>query len=196
MVAGRQLACTGHADAVVRLLGVLVRPDRLAIEHHKAPTGEPAPLRDDDARPRLRGTLSFGCDRVGRVLDSRRCALGDSHGALPIDKMLAPAREARPLEDGFYRRLRAEVQGQCVVASSLRPPQLLHCLELRRLRLGKVMALGEIFRQVVKLPVEALGGDSFGLRLPGEDERRSRGHPAVVIDAAIAEHLEQLRRSP
>src|SRR6202020_3026356 len=106
--------------AVIRLLGVLVGPDRLAIEHDKAPARESATLCNDDAVGAFSRYAELRGDRVGRVLDARSRALRNAQRALPIDEMIASPRQARPLEDGLDRRLGAGVQRQRVVASRLR----------------------------------------------------------------------------
>src|SRR5208337_5537532 len=119
----------------------------------------------------------------------RRGSLGNPDGALAINEVRAPAREAWSLENRLDRRKWREVEWQGVVSPRFRPPELLHLLCPFGHRLGEIGALGEVFGQVVQLPIEAFRRNAFRLRLPGEDERRGRGHPAIVIDAAIAEHL-------
>ena len=62
----------------------------------------------------------------------------------------------------------------------------------------EILRLGEIGRDVVQLPV--VTGDDVGRRLgaqlPGDGHGRGGRHPAVVINGAVAEHLEILGRAP
>src|SRR5262245_38143511 len=62
----------------------------------------------------------------------------------------------------------------------------------------KVVGLGWVLVDVIELPV--VTGDHIrwrlGAELPGKCDRRCRRYPPVMVDGAIAEHLEILRGVP
>ena len=86
------------------------------------------------------------------------------------------------------------IQREHLVFRRLRQEQRLHLLELVGIPRGEVVVLREVFGDVVELPLVVVDvgqlGRSHGPRRRG---RRRAGIPAVVIDAAIGEHLEILR---
>ena len=116
------------------------------------------------------------------------------------------AQFARIGEDGSSRREtrarrvpareRRVVERQHVVLLRLGIEEVLHLLELTRHLGRQVVVLGGVLLDVIKLPIVA--GDHIrrrlGAQLPRQGHRRRRRHPTVVIDGAIAEHLEVLRR--
>src|SRR5262249_55078036 len=99
-------------------------------------------------------------------------------------EMVTRAVEAR----GILCKARTEavVERQHVVRLGLAPPQLDHVGETLRLLAGEVVGFRKIVIEVEQLPLVVL-------------ERRARGMerhrlPAAVPDAAMAKHLEILRR--
>ena len=99
-------------------------------------------------------------------------------------ELMARAVEAR----GVLGKARPEaiVERQHVVLLGLAPPQLDHLGEPLRLLFGEIIGLGEIAVEMEQLPfvvLERRAGRMEGDRLP-----------AAVPEAAMAEHLEILRR--
>ena len=72
--------------------------------------------------------------------------------------------------------------------------QPLHLFELVRHFCGEVVELGIVFRDVVELPIVAglEVGQLARRQEPRGSGRRGRRDPAVVVDRAIADHLEIL----
>ena len=119
-----------------------------------------------------------------------------------------PAQFARICEDRLSRREararrvpareRRIVERQHVVLLRLGVEEVLHLLELIRHLGGEVIVLGRVLLNVIKLPI--VPGDHvrgrLGAQLPRESHRCRRRQPPVVIDGAIAKHLEVLRRVP
>ena len=106
----------------------------------------------------------------------------------------SPRRQARtrriPAREGRV------VERQHVVLLRLQIEEVLHLLELLRHLGGQVVELGGVFLDVVELPL--VPGNHIrrrtGTELPRKSCRGRDRHPALVIDGAIAEHLEVLRR--
>ena len=92
-------------------------------------------------------------------------------------------------------RERRVIERQHVVLLRLGIEDALHLLELVRHLGGQVVVLRGVLHDVVELPLVA--GDHIRRRLGAQLPRhscRGRGrHPPVVIDGAVAEHLEVLR---
>ena len=86
------------------------------------------------------------------------------------------------------------VDGQHVVARRLDEPEALQLAELLRHLLGEVLRLAPVLVGVVELPDVIVERRGLFLR-PRVGVPRHRG-PALVIDAAVAEHLEVLRLVP
>ncbi len=102
----------------------------------------------------------------------------------------------RPAMSGFIRFARSVVERQHVVARRLDQPQALQLVELLRHLLGQVVRLAPVLVGVVELPdVVVEGGHLLADEQPGRLVPRHRG-PALVVDAAVAEHLEVLRLVP
>jgi len=192
MVAARELVGSGDADSVLGLSRPLVGPHRPAVEDNEPPAGKPTTLGDDDSFRPLLGHLNFRREGVGSILQGRSRSFGNPDRSLVIIEYLAASRQAGFLKDCFECRLGAEVHGQDIVPSRFGPPEILELAELLRVLLRQVFGLGEIFLDVVELPREALRDQALRFGLPGEDEGAGAGEPAVVIDPAIAEHLEVL----
>ena len=102
----------------------------------------------------------------------------------------------RPAVSGFKPLCEVVVERQHVVARRLDQPQPLQLVQLLRHLLGQVVRLAPVLAGVVELPDVVVEGRGF---LADEQPRRlvprHRG-PALVVDAAVAEHLEVLRLVP
>jgi hypothetical protein len=86
------------------------------------------------------------------------------------------------------------VQRQDVILGRLDEPQTLQLVELLRFLFGEVPGLGPILATVVQFPDVIVEGEHWL-----EEERCGMaGHcaPTLMVDAAIAEHLEVLRFVP
>ena len=108
-------------------------------------------------------------------------------------KTVRPAVEARPRR--IPARERRVVERQHVVLLRLQIEEALHLLKLLRHLGGQVVELGGVLLDVVEFPL--VPGDHIrrraGAELPRESRRGRDRHPALVVDGAIAEHLEVLR---
>ena len=108
----------------------------------------------------------------------------------------SPRRQARARR--VPARERRVVERQHIVLLRLQIEEGLHLLELLRHLGGQVVGLGGILLDVVELPV--VPGDHIRRRgaaqFPRERRRGRARHPSVVIDGAVAEHLEILRGVP
>ena len=91
----------------------------------------------------------------------------------------------------------AVVQRQHIVLGRLGIEQQLEVVQLVGILVRKVDGLAEVLRDVIQLPlvaVDHIDPLELGLVLPGPAVRRGgAGHPAVVIDGAVAKNLEILR---
>ena len=111
-------------------------------------------------------------------------------------------KTVRPAVEARLRRIpaaeRRVVERQHVVLLRLLIEEALHLLELIRHLGGQVVELGGVLLDVVELPV--VPGDHIrrrsGAELPRKICRGRDRHPALVVDGAIAEHLEVLRGVP
>ena len=102
----------------------------------------------------------------------------------------------RPASIGVHPLRDPIVERQHVVACRLDQPQALQFVQLFRHLLGQVVRLAPVLVGVVELPDVVVEGR--GLLADQEPRRlvpRHRG-PALVVDAAVAEHLEVLRLVP
>ena len=172
----------------------------LALAQEQAVAAEASAIGDDHAFRAAFGDRDLGGDRVRLVQDARRAAVGDADRFARIGEDLASAREVRA------RRVPAQerrvVERQHVELLRLGVEEVLHLLQLVRHLRGQVVVLGGIHRlqiaDVVEFPV--VPGDHVGRRLgaqfPRQRRRGRRRDPAVVVDGAVAEHLEVLRRVP
>ena len=128
-------------------------------------------------------------------------------GAEPVFRERHVAQFARIGEEGpargVARLVRDEpgqarvVQREDLILRRLHVEQLLHVAQLVGHLGGEVVGLRPVFVDVVSLPTETVHDVRRRLRqteVPRRIQRRRRGHPAVMIDGALAEHLEVLRR--
>ena len=131
---------------------------------------------------------------VRLVLDAQDAVLRQVSHAAEEDLGLSFDQHRAAGEVGVDSLEQPVVDRQHVVACRLDEPEALQLAELLRHLLGEVLRLAPVLVGVVELPdviVERRG--LFlrpGVRVPGH-----RG-PALVIDAAVAEHLEVLRLVP
>ena len=105
---------------------------------------------------------------------------------MPLDQ-LRPAGEV-----GVEALDAAVVQRQHVVLGRLEQEQPLQLVQLLGLLGGEVVGLGPVVR-AVELPDVVVEGRQLARRSPRACCAGDRG-PALVVDAAVAEHLEVLRR--
>ena len=183
-------------DVVVGDVRHVVMENRLAVlEHQRVAAGQSA-LRHQHALFVALWEDHIGGDAERLVLDVRRRAFRDARHGSVVGELGASAREAGT--DGTVHPLdTAVVQRQHVVLGRLGIEQQLEFVKLVGILVRKVDGLAEVIRDVVELPlvaVDHIDPDELGLVLPGPAVgRRGAGHPAVVIDGAVAEHLEILR---
>ncbi len=95
-------------------------------------------------------------------------------------------------------RERRVVERQHIVFLRLGVEDILQLLELVRHLVGKIVVLGDIFIEVVEFPL--IPGNHIrrrrGAQFPREICRRRDRHPTVLVNGAVPEHLEILRRVP
>ena len=89
------------------------------------------------------------------------------------------------------------VQRKYVVFRRLDQEELLHAAQLVRHLGGEVVVLRIVLGDVVKLPFVAVDhvGQMAHAHQPRPLGRRGGSNPAVVVDGAVAKHLEVLRRA-
>ncbi len=87
------------------------------------------------------------------------------------------------------------VERKHIVLRGLHPPQVLQLAQLVRMLRGEVVRLREVLVDLVEFPGRLVGIELGAIGVPGH-ERRARGHPAVVIEAAVAAQLEVLGLAP
>ncbi len=145
----------------------------------------------------------LGRDAPGPVIGLGRRSKGNRRPAGVKDNLIPRTGDGRafhvePLQG-------AAVDGQHLVLARLCPPAADHLDQLVALLAGQVVALGVVLVQVVQLPVVGLdiqqhlvvdGSSEPAALLGGLGETRARPGadrpPAVVVDGAVAEHLEVL----
>ena len=173
------------------------RPNpELALAQEQSVAAEAPAFGDDHAFRAAFGNLDLGVDGVVLGQDARSAAGGHAgqHAGVVEDRPSGRRARTRRQE----ARERRVVERQHVVLLRLGVEDILHLLELVRHLGGKIVGLGEVLLEVVEFPLVA--GDHVGrrggARLPRKGRRGRRRHPAVVIDGAIAQHLEVLRGVP
>ena len=141
-------------------------------------------MRDQDALGATLADLDMGFDGVAAAAHVGRDVGRHVPHAGVKDKMAARALEAR----GVLGKARPEpvVERQHVVLLGLAPPHLYQFRQPLRLARGEIVDFGKIPFEMKQLPFVVL-------------ERRARRMigdrlPAAVPEAAMAEHLEILRR--
>src|SRR4051795_6161069 len=137
-------------------------------------------------RPRLRDVHHRG-DREGAVAEVHRLRLGHIGDAGVVDVAVARRRERRS-RSGEELQGAAVVERERAVGAGLCVPEQDQLVELLGLLGGEVVHLGAVDVDVVELP-------GVLVEVPPAAERRVGGDglPAVVPDAARAEHREELR---
>ena len=162
--------------------------------HVQRPACKSAALRDDHAFATVIGELDPGRHRVRLVLQVDDRVLGQSThpGEEPL---LASADERGPACDrGVEAFDCAVIEREDAVLRCLEEEEPLHVVQPIGILRREIASLGPVGRRVVELPdvvVERhhLAGDDPGRAVLGD-----RG-PALVVDPAVADHLEVLRRA-
>ena len=185
------------ADPVV---GV-VQPAVLDVEGVAAGGGS---LAEQDALGARLGDLDVGGDAVRAVEHPRPGEERDRLRVRVVDERVPRRGDQRFLDR--HARDAAAVDGHHVVLAGLDVPGRDQRDQPVAVLGGEVVVLGGVLGDVVELPAlrvelgELLGGDRLAEPLAGLGERRPRPRahrpPAVVVDRAVAHHLEVLRRAP
>src|SRR5499427_1490487 len=100
-------------------------------------------------------------------------------------KMAWPQRRIRALRESVIEREYVELRG-------FDHEPTLEFAQLLRLLGGEVIRLGKVLLDVVKLPGVLVEADA-ARRDPGRLAVETSGDPSVVVERAVAEHLEVLR---
>ena len=154
------------------------------------PAAEVGALGDDHPLRVLVRKRDVGGDRVRLVLDVDDVVLAHRHtGEEDLGVALDQRRAAG--RGGDHPLCAAVVQRQDVVAGRLDQPLPLQLGQLVGHLRGQVVRLGPVGIGVVQLPDVVIEGGRFRRQLPRDGVAGDR-RPAVVVDAAVAEHLEVL----
>ena len=169
---------------------VVVGVDQPALDEEERPAAELAALGDQDAVG-AGGGDDLRLDRVGGVLQVGRRAL------VHVDRGGVEPEHARRLvlavELGQQPLQEAVVEGQHVVLLGLDQEERLQLGEPLGVQVRHVACLGPVGGGVVELPDVVV--EVGELDLPDGPRRAVLGHrrPALVVDPAVAVHLEVLR---
>ena len=178
-----------HATPVVAVL-------ELAVLGVQAPAADVRALGDDHALGALLRHHDLGGDGVRLVLEVQHAVLRQaSHAA---EEQLGLALDQHRPAGGVRVHLldHPVVERQHLVARRLDQPEALQLVELLRHLLGQILRLAPVLGRVVEFPDVVVERDSLlADQHPGRAVLRHRG-PALVVDAAVAEHLEVLRLVP
>ena len=165
---------------------------QFAVFRVETPAADVAPLRDDDSFGARLGHLDHSSHGVGLVLDVDDRVLRQASHAAKQDLRVSLDQHRPPGHirvDAFGDPV---IERQHVVARRLDQPQALQLVEFFRHLFRQVICLAPVFIGVVELPVVVVEGHGlFAHQDPGSFVLRHRG-PALVVDAAVAEHLEIL----
>jgi hypothetical protein len=130
---------------------------------------------------------------VGLVLDVDDRTLGEATHA-PEEELPVALDELRPPGEVRVRPLDgAVIKGQDVVLDCLDEPEALQVAEALRVLRSDVVDLGPVRRRVVQLPHVVVEGPQVRYRELPRDAVARHGCPPLVVDPAVAEHLEVLR---
>ena len=158
------------------------------------PAAEVGALGDDHALGILLGKRDVGGDGIGLVLDVDDVVLAHRHAG--EEDLGIPLDQRRATGHGGNHALRAAVvQRQDVVAGRFDQELPLQLGQLVGHLRGQVVGLRPVGVGVVQLPDVVVEGGRFRRQLPGDGVAGHR-RPAVVVDAAVAEHLEVLDGVP
>ena len=177
------------AEHVVEELGLAA----LGVE---APAAEPAALRDDHALGALGRHFEIGGDRERLVLDVDDAVLGQTAHAGEQQLRVALDQLGPAGQIGVDALDLPVVERQHVVLDRFDQPQPLQLVQLLRHLLRQVVGLRPVLAAVVELPHVVV--ERRHLLAAHHPRRAVLGHraPALVVDAAVAEHLEVLRLVP
>ena len=187
----------GAADVVVDVV-------QLPVLEVERPAADAGALAQQDAFGAARRDVYVGGDGMRAVQDPWPGEERHGLGAGPVGVAVPCFGDLRPL--GHQPLHSAAVDGQDVVLTSLDIPLRDHLDQLVPVLGGKVVVLRRVLGDVVQLPVmgiqvgQRLRRDRRTERLARLGERRTRprahGPPPVVVDRAVAEHLEVLGAVP
>ena len=170
----------------------VVAVGRTPVFRVQAPAGEGAALRDDHALGARLGHHDLRRDRVGLVLDVQEAVLAEAAHAAE-EQLRVSLHELRPADE--LRRRSARCGGRragarCTCVASSRQ-SCCSSASFSGIAAGLVVGLTPVAR-FVELPDVVLERRQ---RLPHQPRDRVAGDrsPALVVDAAVAEHLEVLR---
>ena len=180
-VLGRDDLLLEHADEVVDV----VQPVVLDVEGVAA---EARAVREEHALRARRRDVDQRADREGAVADVDRLRLGDLGVVREVDVAVARRRELRPLGVSEDLERGAVVERERPVRAGLGEPEVDQLPELLGVLGREVVQLGAVDVGVVELPLVVVEVAPAAERRVGGD-----GLPAVVPDAAGAEHRVELR---
>ena len=165
----------------------------LAVLGVQAPAADVRALGDDHALGALLRHHDLGGDGVRLVLDVEDAVLRQAAHAAEQQLGLALDQDRPAGRVRVHLLHHPVIQRQHLVARRLDQPEALQLVELLRILLGQVLGLAPVLGGVVELPDIVVEGRGLRIqRSPGRPVLRHRG-PALVVDAAVAEHLEVLR---
>ena len=152
---------------------------------------EPPSLGHDHPFPAPLGHGHVRGDGEVPVQDVGRAPGGDVRVDAGVDELVSARRGAGPSRQDAGEP--GVVQREDLVLGRLRHEDRLHLLQLVRHCRREVVVLRVVLGDVVQLPVVVVDGrEDTGPHQPGRLRRRGRGDPPVVIDGAVADHLEVL----
>ena len=183
--------------------------EQIVEEHHVAPAdafdtlaqeqavaAEPSAFGDDHAFRAAFGNLDLGLDDEVLRQDVRSAGSRDARQLAGVLEHFPAGRRARTLRE--EARERRVVERQHIVLLRFGVEDVLHFLELVRHLGSEVIGLRDVLVEVVEFPF--VTGDHvrrrLGAQLPRNGHRSRRRHPAVMINGAVAQHLEVLRGVP
>ena len=161
---------------------------QLALVAVERPAAGLAALRDDDALGAAIGNGDLACDRVRLVLQRQHASLAHAHAR--EQKLLVSTNELRSAGDVGVDPLKAAiVERHDVVLHRFDQPEPLQFRQFLRILGGEVLRLRPVVG-AIKLP-DVIVERRRRIRLPRRSMLRHR-RPTLMIDAAIAHHLEIL----
>src|SRR6516165_10251640 len=113
-----------------------------------------------------------------------------------VPEYVKTVRPAVRLGRGVFQRASVELSSGSTLYFLASVEGILHLLEFVGHSGREIVVFGRVLLDVVEFPVVTCDhiGRRFGAQLPRQRHRRCGRHPPVLIDGAIAKHLEVLRR--
>lgn len=171
---------------------VVVDEGRLAIAEIQAVAADQPALGHDHPVGTAIGHVDVGGERPGLVQDTWRGVGGQPDLARVVGEGRRVAGQHRPAHGlGVQPLHRPAIERQHVVARRLGPPEILKLAQLLRILGRDVMRLRKVLFAILEFPHLRVGMEFAADRNPGR-EGRCRGHPAILMHAAVAEQLEVL----